>query len=64
MRDAVGALRIDCREGALAVTACVGVAAVEHLADEMLSLLLHEAETAVRVAKREGPGRVVCSWQH
>ena len=63
LRDAVGALRIDCGEGEIGTTACVGVAAVEHLTDEMLPRLLREAESALRAAKQKGQGRVVCSWR-
>jgi diguanylate cyclase (GGDEF)-like protein len=63
LRDAVGALRIDCGEVELGITACVGVSAIEHLTDEMLSRLLREAESALRAARQHGPGRVVCAWE-
>lgn len=63
LRDAVGALQVTCGDDVLGITACVGVAAVEHLTDEMLSGLLHEVEQALRAAKQEGPGRVVCAWE-
>jgi len=61
LRDAVGALKVACGEDVLGITACVGVVAVEHLTDEMLGGLLQQVEEAVRAAKREGPGRVVCA---
>ena len=63
LRDAVGALQVTCGESLLGITACVGVAAVERLTDEMLSGLLHQVEEALRAAKQEGPGQVVCDWE-
>jgi diguanylate cyclase (GGDEF)-like protein/PAS domain S-box-containing protein len=63
LRDAVGALQVTCGEDVLGITACVGVVAVEHLTDEMLSGPLHQVEQALRAAEQEGPGRVVCAWE-
>ena len=63
LRDAVGAVQVICGEESRVVTACVGVAAVEHLSDEMLSGLLHQVEAALRAAKQEGPGQVACAWE-
>ncbi len=63
LRDAVGALQIARGEHVLGISACVGVVAVRHLTDEMLSALLHQVEGALRDAKQEGPGRVVCDGE-
>jgi diguanylate cyclase (GGDEF)-like protein len=63
VRTAVGALQVACGEEVLGITACVGVAAVAHLTDQMLSGLLYQAEAALRAAKQRGPGHVVCAWE-
>jgi diguanylate cyclase (GGDEF)-like protein/PAS domain S-box-containing protein len=63
LRDAVGALQATCNSEVLCISVCVGVAAVEHLTDEMLSGLMHEVEGALLLAKQKGRGRVMCAWE-
>jgi diguanylate cyclase (GGDEF)-like protein/PAS domain S-box-containing protein len=62
LRDAVAGLQVPWGEQAVHITACVGVAAVDRLSDEMLSGLLHQAERALRTAQTAGAGLVERAW--
>jgi len=62
LRDAVALLRVPAGDRLVDITACVGVASSEHSGTELLPALLHQAETALRVARAAGPGEVACSW--
>jgi diguanylate cyclase (GGDEF)-like protein/PAS domain S-box-containing protein len=62
LRDAVGRLRVPAGADVVQLTACVGVACIEHSATELLPALLHQAEAALGAARAQGPGQVACAW--
>jgi diguanylate cyclase (GGDEF)-like protein len=62
LRDAVERLRIPAGEGVLQLTACVGVACMGPTGTDLLPALLHQAESALRVARAAGSGQVACAW--